>query len=229
MEAHPPGRPAIELAPLLRDVAREAGEHPGCRALKYAHMVHGVDDAGHTFFDGQLVEFCRETFGGAPRIAEDDRGAVGEDSFQNLGVDRRPDGRARITHPRTGHARPRPIRCSLALRTSEIGHVLDRDDDLDLKIFTDASIDDLHWSLNTRLAEPTEELRRELVQHVRKEIGPIATPDKIQYAPALPKTRSGKIMRRILRKIAENAIDQIGDTTTLADPSVVDALVEGRD
>ncbi|CAM4105435.1 acetate--CoA ligase [Kerstersia similis] len=73
-----------------------------------------------------------------------------------------------------------------------------------------------------------EELRKELVAHVRKIIGPIATPDHLQWAPALPKTRSGKIMRRILRKIAENAPDQLGDTTTLADPSVVDDLLEGR-
>ena len=73
--------------------------------------------------------------------------------------------------------------------------------------------------------EPSDELKKELLKHVRKEIGPIAVPDKIQFTPALPKTRSGKIMRRILRKIAENAIDQIGDTTTLADPSVVDKLV----
>ncbi|UCF81065.1 MAG: acetate--CoA ligase [Acidobacteriota bacterium] len=73
-----------------------------------------------------------------------------------------------------------------------------------------------------------EELRKELVAHVRKEIGPIAAPDKIQFASALPKTRSGKIMRRILRKIAENAVGQIGDTTTLADPAVVDELVKGR-
>jgi len=74
----------------------------------------------------------------------------------------------------------------------------------------------------------SEELRKELAAHVRKEIGPIAVPDKIQFAPALPKTRSGKIMRRILRKIAENAVDQIGDTTTLADPTVVEALVKGK-
>ena len=73
--------------------------------------------------------------------------------------------------------------------------------------------------------EPSDELRKELVNHVRKEIGPIAAPDVVQFAPMLPKTRSGKIMRRILRKIAEDATDQIGDTTTLADPSVVDALV----
>jgi len=71
-------------------------------------------------------------------------------------------------------------------------------------------------------------LREELVQHVRKAIGPIATPDKLQWAPALPKTRSGKIMRRILRKIAENATDQLGDTSTLADPGVVEALVHDR-
>ncbi len=75
---------------------------------------------------------------------------------------------------------------------------------------------------------PSEELKKELVLHVRKEIGPIAAPDKIQFAPGLPKTRSGKIMRRILRKIAENQTEQIGDTTTLADPAVVDALVKGK-
>ena len=75
---------------------------------------------------------------------------------------------------------------------------------------------------------PTEALRRELVQQVRNEIGPTATPDFIQWAPGLPKTRSGKIMRRILRKIAENAPDQLGDTTTLADPSVVESLVQNR-
>jgi acetyl-CoA synthetase len=76
-------------------------------------------------------------------------------------------------------------------------------------------------------AVESDELRKELVKHVRSEIGPIAAPDKVQFTPALPKTRSGKIMRRILRKIAENAVDQIGDTTTLADPSVVEKLVEG--
>jgi acetyl-CoA synthetase len=75
---------------------------------------------------------------------------------------------------------------------------------------------------------PTEELKKELVAHVRKEIGPIAAPDKIQFAPGLPKTRSGKIMRRILRKIAEGHPEQVGDTTTLADPGVVDALVPGK-
>lgn len=74
----------------------------------------------------------------------------------------------------------------------------------------------------------SEELKKELVAHVRKEIGPIAAPDKIQFAPGLPKTRSGKIMRRILRKIAENQTDQIGDTSTLADPAVVDSLVKGK-
>jgi acetyl-CoA synthetase len=73
-----------------------------------------------------------------------------------------------------------------------------------------------------------EDLKKELALHVRKEIGPIAVPDKIQFAHALPKTRSGKIMRRILRKIAEGQIDQLGDTTTLADPSVVDTLVKER-
>ena len=76
--------------------------------------------------------------------------------------------------------------------------------------------------------DPTDELRNELVQFVRKQIGPIATPDLIQWAPGLPKTRSGKIMRRILRKIAANEHDQLGDTSTLADPSVVNDLVENR-
>jgi acetyl-CoA synthetase len=76
--------------------------------------------------------------------------------------------------------------------------------------------------------EPNEDLRRELVQWVRKEIGPIATPDVIQWAPGLPKTRSGKIMRRILRKIAENELGSLGDTSTLADPAVVDDLVQNR-
>jgi acetyl-CoA synthetase len=76
--------------------------------------------------------------------------------------------------------------------------------------------------------EPNEELRKELVAWVRKEIGPIASPDAIQWAPALPKTRSGKIMRRILRKIAANETDSLGDTSTLADPAVVTELVENR-
>jgi len=76
--------------------------------------------------------------------------------------------------------------------------------------------------------EPTEELRKELIGHVRKEIGPIATPDIIQWAPGLPKTRSGKIMRRILRKIAANEMDSLGDTSTLADPGVVDDLIKNR-
>jgi acetyl-CoA synthetase len=76
--------------------------------------------------------------------------------------------------------------------------------------------------------EPDERLRAELVQWVRKEIGPIATPDVIQFAPALPKTRSGKIMRRILRKIAEGDVSSLGDTSTLADPTVVDSLVANR-
>ena len=75
---------------------------------------------------------------------------------------------------------------------------------------------------------PSEELRKELVGWVRKEIGPIATPDVIQWAPGLPKTRSGKIMRRILRKIAENDFSNLGDTSTLADPAVVDDLVKNR-
>lgn len=76
--------------------------------------------------------------------------------------------------------------------------------------------------------EPSDEIKADLVKWVRKDIGPIATPDHIQFAPALPKTRSGKIMRRILRKIAANEYDQLGDTTTLADPSVVDSLVAER-
>ena len=75
---------------------------------------------------------------------------------------------------------------------------------------------------------PTDDLRKELVSWVRKEIGPIATPDVIQFAPGLPKTRSGKIMRRILRKIAENDFGNLGDTSTLADPAVVDDLVRNR-
>ena len=77
-------------------------------------------------------------------------------------------------------------------------------------------------------AEPTEELRGALIGWVRKEIGPIAAPDLVQWAPGLPKTRSGKIMRRILRKIAANEHDALGDTTTLADPAVVGDLVENR-
>lgn len=76
--------------------------------------------------------------------------------------------------------------------------------------------------------QPSEELRQELVKTVRKEIGPIATPDLLQWAPRLPKTRSGKIMRRILRKIAENLPEQLGDITTLSDPSVVQELVDNR-
>jgi acetyl-CoA synthetase len=76
--------------------------------------------------------------------------------------------------------------------------------------------------------EPSEDLRKELVNWVRKEIGPIASPDVIQFAPGLPKTRSGKIMRRILRKIAENEFGSLGDTSTLADPSVVDDLISNR-
>jgi len=80
---------------------------------------------------------------------------------------------------------------------------------------------------NTEI-EPDEALRTELIQWVRHEIGPIATPDVIQFAPGLPKTRSGKIMRRILRKIAENDVSNLGDTSTLADPSVVDHLLANR-
>ncbi|RKY20440.1 MAG: acetate--CoA ligase [Planctomycetota bacterium] len=77
-------------------------------------------------------------------------------------------------------------------------------------------------------SEPGPELRKQLVAVVRQVIGPLASPDKIQFAPALPKTRSGKIMRRILRKIAADEVSDLGDTSTLADPSVVDALVDGR-
>jgi acetyl-CoA synthetase len=76
--------------------------------------------------------------------------------------------------------------------------------------------------------EPDDELRAELIQHVRKEIGAIATPDVIQWAPGLPKTRSGKIMRRILRKVAANELDSLGDISTLAEPAVVDDLVRNR-
>jgi acetyl-CoA synthetase len=76
--------------------------------------------------------------------------------------------------------------------------------------------------------EKSDALKKELVAHVRKEIGPIATPDEIQFADGLPKTRSGKIMRRILTKIAAGDVNNLGDTTTLADPSVVEMLVSGR-
>ena len=79
-----------------------------------------------------------------------------------------------------------------------------------------------------RGVEITEDLRRELIAHVRQEIGPIAAPDVIQWAPGLPKTRSGKIMRRILRKIGENDVSNLGDTSTLADPGVVDNLLANR-
>ena len=75
---------------------------------------------------------------------------------------------------------------------------------------------------------PSEALRIELIKWVRTEIGPIATPDAIQFTPALPKTRSGKIMRRILRKIAEGDVSSLGDTSTLADPAVVEDLVANR-
>lgn len=76
--------------------------------------------------------------------------------------------------------------------------------------------------------EPSDELKKELVAHVRKEIGPIATPEKIHFTPALPKTRSGKIMRRILRKVAAGDIESLGDTSTLADPAVVESLIKNR-
>jgi acetyl-CoA synthetase len=74
----------------------------------------------------------------------------------------------------------------------------------------------------------SDDLKRELVAHVRQEIGPIATPDKLQFADGLPKTRSGKIMRRILTKIAAGDVENLGDTSTLADPMVVDILVKGK-
>jgi acetyl-CoA synthetase len=76
--------------------------------------------------------------------------------------------------------------------------------------------------------EPSAELRKELIAWVRKEIGPIAAPDVIQFAPGLPKTRSGKILRRILRKVAENEFGALGDTSTLADPALVDDLIKNR-
>ena len=75
---------------------------------------------------------------------------------------------------------------------------------------------------------PSDALREELIKHVRHVIGPIAAPDVLQWAPGLPKTRSGKIMRRILRKVASNELDQLGDTSTLAEPSVVEDLIQGR-
>ena len=77
-------------------------------------------------------------------------------------------------------------------------------------------------------SEGDDALRQELIKHVRSEIGPIATPDKIQFSPGLPKTRSGKIMRRILRKIAEDDFGALGDISTLADPGVVEDLIENR-
>ena len=82
-------------------------------------------------------------------------------------------------------------------------------------------------TLNAGL-EGSEGLRQELVQWVRKDIGPIASPDLIQFAPGLTKTRSGKIMRRILRKIAEDDFSNLGDTSTLAEPAVVDDLIQNR-
>jgi acetyl-CoA synthetase len=76
--------------------------------------------------------------------------------------------------------------------------------------------------------EGTDELKKELVDLVRAEIGPIASPDFIQWSPHLPKTRSGKIMRRILRKVAANEVDSLGDISTLADPSVVESIIDNR-
>ena len=77
--------------------------------------------------------------------------------------------------------------------------------------------------------QPSDELKQELLRHVRTEIGPFAGPDIIQWSPGLPKTRSGKIMRRILRKIAHNEVDDLGDTSTLAEPKVVNNLIENRE
>ena len=77
--------------------------------------------------------------------------------------------------------------------------------------------------------EPSADLAKALRLEVRKEISPIATPDRIQFVDGLPKTRSGKIMRRILRKVAEGEPDKVGDVTTLADPAVVEAIVQGAD
>ena len=85
----------------------------------------------------------------------------------------------------------------------------------------------VYVTLNKEVAE-SDELRKELILHVRQHISPIASPDWLQWAPGLPKTRSGKIMRRILRKIAENQPDALGDISTLADPSVVAHLVANR-
>jgi acetyl-CoA synthetase len=76
--------------------------------------------------------------------------------------------------------------------------------------------------------EESEDLINELMEYVRNEIGPIARPEAIQFADSLPKTRSGKIMRRILRKIAEGTTDELGDTSTLADPTIIETLIAGR-
>jgi acetyl-CoA synthetase len=86
------------------------------------------------------------------------------------------------------------------------------------------------WCYVTLKADiwPSENLKKELIQWVRHEIGPFASPDVVQWAPGLPKTRSGKIMRRILRKIAENDMGHLGDTSTLADPAVVEDLIKNR-
>ena len=81
----------------------------------------------------------------------------------------------------------------------------------------------------THDTHPTDDLKKELLTWVRQEIGPVASPDIIQWSPGLPKTRSGKIMRRILRKIAANDFGNLGDTSTLADPTVVDELIENRE
>src|SRR5690606_41622295 len=80
----------------------------------------------------------------------------------------------------------------------------------------------------TLFRSPSEALERELARWVRRQIGPIALPDRIHWAPALPKTRSGKIMRRILRRIAAGSVEDLGDTSTLADPAAVESLLRGR-
>ena len=87
----------------------------------------------------------------------------------------------------------------------------------------------IYWYVNLmKEAKPSDEIHTELIALIVKEIGPIAKPDSVQFCYDLPKTRSGKIMRRILRKIASNELDQLGDTSNLADPSIVDKLIEER-
>ena len=98
-----------------------------------------------------------------------------------------------------------------------------------LRYFTIASTSlSARWDSSKAGIAPTDELRKELTDWVAKDISPIAKPDVLQWAPGLPKTRSGKIMRRILRKIAEDEFGSLGDTSTLADPGVVDDLITNR-